>query len=196
MFLHTFAYETSIHMTLFEKQKLTEIVLYILNKTNGLDYYHVFKIIYFAELHHLAKYGFRMTNDDFCALPDGPVPTVLYDCVKSNGFGDKELQKMFNESVVRGNEDAFYMLTAKRVADMDYLSAADIESLDKSIAENAKLSYSELREKSHGSEWQRAYETSSGLKIMDIVGMAKDALASDDMIEYIQENLALEHALA
>ena len=31
-------------MTNFDKQKLTEIVLYILNKTKGLDYYHVFKV--------------------------------------------------------------------------------------------------------------------------------------------------------
>ena len=31
---------------------------------------------------------------------------------------------------------------------------------------------------------------------MDIVGMAKDAMASEDMIEYIKENLAVEAALA
>lgn len=31
---------------------------------------------------------------------------------------------------------------------------------------------------------------------MNIVGMAKDAMASDDMIGYIKENLAVEAALA
>ena len=31
---------------------------------------------------------------------------------------------------------------------------------------------------------------------MDIVGMAKDGMASEDMIEYIEENLAVEAALA
>ena len=31
---------------------------------------------------------------------------------------------------------------------------------------------------------------------MDIVGMAKDGMASEDMIEYIKENLAVEAALA
>lgn len=55
-------------MTSFDKQKLTEIVLYILNKTKGLDYYHVFKVIYFANIAHLARYGFRMTTDEFCAV--------------------------------------------------------------------------------------------------------------------------------
>ena len=31
---------------------------------------------------------------------------------------------------------------------------------------------------------------------MDIVGMAKEGMASEDMIEYINENLAVEAALA
>ena len=35
-----------------------------------------------------------------------------------------------------------------------------------------------------------------GRKVMDIVGMAKDAMASEDMIEYIKENLAIEAALS
>lgn len=40
----------AFEMTNFDKQKLTEILLYILNKTKGLDYYHVFKVIYFANI--------------------------------------------------------------------------------------------------------------------------------------------------
>ena len=184
-------------MTTFDKQKLTEIVLYILNKTNGLDYYHVFKVIYFAELEHLAKYGFRMTTDEFCALPDGPVPSILYDCVKDGCFCDKDLERMINESIVKGNDDAYFMLAAKREPDMDYLSKAEIEALDKSIEENALLPYGILREKSHGDEWRRAYyQKESGRKVMDTIGMAKDAMANEDMIEYIKENLALEAALS
>ena len=50
-------------------------------------------------------------------------------------------------------------------------------------------------QKSHGEEWSRAYNQ-QGRKVMDIVGMAKDGMASEDMIEYIKENLAVEAALA
>lgn len=183
-------------MTNFDKRKLTEMVLYILNKTNGLDYYHVFKIIYFANISHLAKCGLRITTDEFCALPDGPVPSVLYNCVKDDRFCDTELEKMINAVVIKGNDDAYYMMSAKREANLDYLSKSEIEELDKSIEENARLPYNELREKSHGNEWHRAFhDTSSGRKVMDIVGMAKDALATDDMIEYIKEELEIEEAL-
>lgn len=184
-------------MTKFDKQKLTEIVLYILNKTNGLDYYHLFKVIYFANISHLAKYGFRMTTDEFCALPDGPVPSILYDCVKPNARGDRELEYMIAESIEQGKFDAYFMLVAKRQANLDYLSKADIEELDKSIKENAYLPYGTLKEKSHGKEWDRAFHTTlQGRKIMDIVGMARDAMATDDMLEYIKENLAVETMLA
>ena len=182
-------------MTQFDKQKLTEVVLYILNKTKGLDYYHVFKIIYFANIAHLAKYGFPMVSDEFCALPDGPVPSELYDCIKGVTCCDRELRDMLEKNVSKGTDDAYYMLEAKRNADLDYLSKADIEELNNSSSENANLSYGDLRAKSHGKEWERAYQL-QGRKVMDIVGMAKDAMASDAMIEYIKENLAIEAALA
>lgn len=182
-------------MTHFDKQRLTEIVLYILNKTNGLDYYHVFKVIYFANIAHLAKYGFSMVSDDFCALPDGPVPSILYNCVKGEQYCDKELQSMLDESISKGTDDAYYMLEAKRGADEIYLSKSDIEVLDKSISENASLPYGDLRSKSHGEEWKRAY-AQQGRKVMDLIGMAKDGMASDDMIEYIKDNIAIEAALS
>lgn len=187
--------ESYLEMTHFDKQRLTEIVLYILNKTNGLDYYHVFKVIYFANIAHLARYGFSMVSDDFCALPDGPVPSILYNCVKGEQYYDKELQSMLDESISKGTEDAYYMLEAKRGANEIYLSKADIEVLDKSISENANLPYGDLRSKSHGEEWRRAY-AQQGRKVMDIVGMAKDGMASDDMIEYIKDNIAIEAALS
>ena len=92
-------------MTNFDKQKLTEIVLYILNKTKGLDYYHVFKVIYFANISYLAKYGFPMVSDEFCALPDGPVPSVLYNCIKGDPQCDKELQAMIDNCVSKGRRE-------------------------------------------------------------------------------------------
>lgn len=183
-------------MTRFDKQKLTEIVLYILNKVKGLDYYHVFKVIYFANVEHLVKYGCPMVSDEFHALKDGPVPSTLYDSIKRDKYGDKELEKMLDASISKGSDDAYYMLEAKRQANVDYLSKADIEVLDKSIMENASLPYGVLRNKSHGEEWRRAYTQSNGQKTMDVIGMAKDGMASDDMLEYIQENLMIEAALS
>ena len=184
-------------MTHFDKRKLTEVVLYILNKTDGLDYYHVFKIIYFANIAQLAKCGLRITTDVFCALPDGPAPSILYDSIKNGIYCDNELEQLINQNVVKGDDDAYYMWEAKRQADIDYLSKSEIEELDKSINDNALLSYKALRQKSHGPEWHRAYYSSNpGRKVMEVVGMAKDAHASDAMLEYIKEELEIERVLA
>lgn len=182
-------------MNSFEKRHLTEIVLYILNKTNGLDYYHVFKVLYFANLSMLAKWGMPMVQDTFCALPDGPVPSSLYDCIKVDYRRDGELSEMLSECVRFGTEDASYILVAKREANIDYISQAEQEELDKSIEENAKMPYGQLRAKSHGTEWERAYN-SSGRKEMDIIGMVRDVNNDEDLISYIKENLELDKALA
>lgn len=183
-------------MTSYDKQRLVEIVLYILNKTNGLDYYHLFKVIYFANLNHLAKYGFPMVKDEFYALPDGPVPTKLYDCVKKKrSYSDKELSSMLEGCVEKGNEDADYMMEAKRQPDMDYLSQADIEMLNLSIEENAHMPYTALKEKSHGKEWNRAFNGNNPKK-MTIIGMAQDSNASPEMIKYIIDNHQIENSLA
>lgn len=184
-------------MTEFDKQKLTEIVLYILNEANGLDYYHVFKVIYFANISLLAKYGVSLTSDEFCALPDGPVPSLLYNCIKKSSLGDKDLESILDKNIDKGDEDAYYMLTAKREADLNYLSKADKEELDKSISENAYLPYWELKRKSHGNEWKRAfYSDKQGRKIMNVIGMAKDGHATEPMLEYIKENLDIVFAMS
>lgn len=69
-------------MTKFEQQRIIEIVLYILNKTGGMDYYHLFKILYFANQRSLVDWGQLMIADKFCALPHGPVPTILYSTIQ------------------------------------------------------------------------------------------------------------------
>ena len=54
-----------------------------------------------------------------------------------------------------------------------------------------------LRTKSHGEEWKRAfYSNNPGRKIMDVIGMAKDASAPESVIDYIREELEIEKALA
>lgn len=59
-------------MNKYDWNKIIEVVLYILNKTGGIDYYHVFKILYFAEKEHLQKWGNSITSDENVALPYGP----------------------------------------------------------------------------------------------------------------------------
>jgi len=181
-------------MNAYDQKKLIQVVLYVLNQTGGVDYYHLFKILYFAERGHLAKWGHRITSDDFYALEYGPVPTCLYDAVKRKGLCDAKLADELEECVEFAGNDAPNVLLAKQPADADYLSKSEIEALDESIKENLPLSFGQLKSKSHDSAWSDAYR--HGSRVISPVKMAVAANADNVTVEYIKEQMELESALA
>lgn len=185
-------------MDAFEQKSLLEAVLYILKRTGGIGYYQVFKILYFAEKNHLAKWGSSMIPDRFCALENGPVPTFLYDALR--GHSRREcpgLLELLKEGVRNGGEDASYILTARRDPDTDYLSKSETVELDRSISENMPLSFTELRDKSHDRAWSEAYYSGRpGRKYMDPVLMAEAADADKSTIAYLKDSIELQSACA
>lgn len=183
------------NMILYDTQKLVEIVLYILHKTAGLDYYHIFKILYFAEMKHLAKWGTRMVSDDFCALKYGPVPTRLYNAVKELGYPRMGLAKELDNAVMFAGDDAPNVLLARRLYNGDFLSMSEIEALDSSIAENANLTFATLKSKSHDAAYDEADRRVNGTNIISPISMARVMRANDAMIDYIREQIEIDKAL-
>lgn len=179
-------------MKKFEQEKLIEVVLYILNATKGLDFYHVFKILYFAERDHLKLWGDRITDDDFIRMTYGPVPTHLYGAVENKKSFEPDLSLKFENAIKFAGEDAPNVLLAQRHADMDYLSESDIECLDRAIKENSDLTFDELFNKSHDS----AYLAASYLGIIKPADMARAAGANQTMIDFIEEQIQVDKALA
>lgn len=182
-------------MTDFDRKKLTELVLYILCKTGGVDFYHAFKILYFAEMKHLAKWGSGIVPDEFCALKYGPVPTNLYDAVKELGHPRMKLSKELAEVVVFAGEDAPNVLLPKRGANINFISKSEIDALDKSIEENESLTFGQLKRKSHDTAWEEANRRIYGTNIISPISMAKVMNADDAMLEYIKEQMQIESAL-
>ncbi|MDR0687603.1 MAG: SocA family protein [Prevotellaceae bacterium] len=180
-------------MNTYERQKLVEVVLYILNKTSGLDYYHLFKVMYFAEREHLASWGDRITADEFHALPHGPAPTLLYDTIKKKERSD-DFSRLLWGAVEFAGGDAPYVLLPKRAPDMRYISASEEGALDKSTEENAKRLFGELKAMSHDEAWKSASKRKP--KVILHLDMAKAADATDATVAYIQEQQAIDRALA
>ena len=182
-------------MNSFEQNRMKAMVLYILNVTGGIDFYHIFKILYFAEREHLAKWGHRMIPDDFCALDYGPVPSQLYNAIKVLDNPDTKLASQLHVSMTFAGADAPNVIIAKESADMEYISLSEKESLDKSIKENAALTFSQLKDKSHDIAWQEAFSIKRSAKL-SLVKMAEAAHADKATMEYIKEQLELEDILA
>lgn len=182
-------------MTNFDSKKLTELVLYVLGKTGGVDFYHAFKILYFAEMKHLAKWGSSIVPDEFCALKYGPVPTRLYDAVKELDNPRMILSEELSEVIQFAGEDAPNVLLPKRDANLKFLSQSETEALDESIEENKSLTFGQLMSKSHDEAWDEANRRANGTNIISPISMAKVLHANEAMLEYIEEQMQIELAL-
>lgn len=182
-------------MTSHDRKKLTELVLFILDKTGGVDFYHAFKILYFAEMKHLAKWGSGIVPDEFCALKYGPVPTQLYDAVKELNHPRMILSEELSEVIQFAGEDAPNVLLPKREANLKYLSKSEIEALEQSIEENESLTFGHLMRKSHDEAWEEANRRTNGTNVISPVSMARVLNADDAMLEYIEEQMQIESAL-
>lgn len=129
----------------FDLDKAIQVLLFITQRVN--DLYAALKVMYFADMDHIEKYGRLICGDHYIAMEHGPVPSGMYDIVK----------------FVRG--DRFYKVDAL-VKDMlrvdggrtivplvdpnkDYLSESDIECLEFAIKEYGNKSFSELKRLSH-----------------------------------------------
>jgi uncharacterized phage-associated protein len=174
--------------------KLKSAFLYILNKQRYIDQFHAFKILYFADREHLAKYGRRIIHDTFYAMENGPVPSNLYDTVKFKN-GHLEKPQFYNavafkpilDSFETGSGDTYYYLSAKELPDLDELSKSDMECLDLSFSKYKDLDMGELSDVSHDTAWSKAWIKRQNCSI-DYLDMAEAGGASEDLIEYIRES--------
>ncbi len=159
------------------------ILLYIAKKAEGIDYYTLFKVLYFAEQLHLSTYGDCILDDEFHALPYGPVPTAMYDDIKQlKNLSERGIQGALSNFFAIEEETKISVLVQP---DMDMLSESVIECIDESIEKNAHLGFTALKRKSHGPAWEAFH----GKGVIPRQEIAKEVGASAEMLNYIQFTL-------
>lgn len=114
-----------------DQRRLVEKVLYVLSKAGGLDYYHLFKVLYLADCGYKQAYSRKLVEDNFCALRYGLVPSALYNAIKARGKETLLSQALWE--VVEAEEDDKYTLYPRREADMNYIDELEVSTLDKYI---------------------------------------------------------------
>lgn len=174
-----------------ESQEIVEVVLYILNATGALDYYRIFKVLYFAERSYLAEWGRKFTADTYYALPAGPVPSRLYDAIKLNENEPILQNKLFGDRAVSFDDGVTCVLVPLRPADMNWIAPAAIGALDNAIKKYSNATFSELKAISHDT----AYDSTTPNAPIDNIDIARAGGASEGMIEYAREMTAIEEAL-
>ena len=120
--------------------KIKAVVLYILKAfPEGVDYIHLFKVMYFAQQNQLKEYGLPIIYDTFVARKHGPVPTLTYKVLRGvkgkAEISSPELKDFADSLKIELSQDGHQLILASKqaVCDMDELSVADVKMLDKWI---------------------------------------------------------------
>ena len=108
----------------FNVEKTLNAVLYISERLKRSDFHKIFKILYFSDREHLMEYGRAITGDTYIAMEYGPVPSNLYDILKSvrgdSYFKDdgrfSQYFSVENGKIIKPNKNA----------DLDELSISDL----------------------------------------------------------------------
>lgn len=168
----------------FDERKAVEAILYIAARVGDPGFHRISKLLYFADKKHLARYGSVIAGDDYVAMRLGPVPSNAYNLMKAvkgvelctNG---EEAAKAF--AVV---DD--FMVRPLREANLDFLSEADIESLDAAIRDYGSLSFNKLTDLSHDAAWKAADQNDR----MDIEDIARASDDSETVVSFVRDRRA------
>lgn len=185
--------------------KIKAVVSYILQQIpDGLDYIHLFKMMYFAQQEHLVIYGSPIIDDSFVARKHGPVPTFTYLILKGKeGKATLDSPELYNfaQSIALcyDNGHQIVKLAEGSAYDRDELSNSNIKILDKWIQKCKDINAFDLSDLSHDKAWQKAKRqadrTGEDAKI-SLYDMAKAGGASKDMLEVIKERQINRNALS
>jgi uncharacterized phage-associated protein len=176
----------------FNQEKAIESIKVVLSNLNGECGFHkLFKILYFAEQKHLAKYGRPIFSDTYVAMKNGPVPSSVYDILKivkgESRYAMPELIDFFGKFF--SIRDHHHVHIEDKSIDLDLFSESEIECLVESINENRFLGFQTLSDKSHDFAWKNA-EPNEKILVLD---MAKAGGANDELLKFIAINIENEN---
>lgn len=129
----------------FDENKGREALAHIASKWPQVTVYFASKALFFAEKAHLNRHGRPIVADTFIAMPIGPVPSTLYDLLKSE-FGLAGDPEAFEAAI----DTKYYpRLAPKRQPEPGVLSESDVECLDEAIEFCRRRGFGHLSQLTH-----------------------------------------------
>jgi uncharacterized phage-associated protein len=152
--------------------KALEVILYLASKQGKLDFYRIVKIVFYADKHHLSKYGRPIVGGAYIAMPHGPVPDVVYSILK----GDEIEYQFFLEYGGLNNDPMpfevrdRYWVYPTRAPNTKLLSDSDMEALDLAYVAHSTKSFRELEHLTHAEDaYVSAVEQGRNLDYRDMI---------------------------
>jgi len=175
----------------FDIDKMKAVLLYVTKKAESVsksDLLTVFKVLYFADQKHLAKYGRPIIDDHYIAMKHGPVPSIIYDwfkVIRGDGFRVPAFENIYHCFELKDGKT----IVSKTEPDLGEISKSELDCLNASFEENHHLDFTTLSDKSHDAAWNNANTND----MMDILDIAKAGGATDEMIKFIETHLDRKH---
>lgn len=141
------------------EQKCIEGIQFLASEQPGITQYYIGKVFFFADLKHLLDWGRPISGDRYVAMEHGPVPSYIYDLIKSKSGEPDEIEDELSrriKKVTDGNKIRLYQL--QNAPTVSHLSRSDQEYLLDSLEEYGKMSFVRIKLKSHDDKaWADAW---------------------------------------
>lgn len=147
----------------FKYDKALNALLYVTKEVHNL--YNVVKVFYFADKLHLSKYGRFIFGETYIAMKKGPVPSKIYDMIKTVRDDRLDFQSSRLKRSIKVENDDVYAIAEP---DVEYLSKSDLECLDQAIAKYGFADHRVIYNESHDSAY-KSTDLNSEIEIGKII---------------------------
>jgi uncharacterized phage-associated protein len=115
----------------FDCIKITQALNFFAIKSGGsINKMKALKLLYFSDRYHLRKYGRLISNDDYIAMKNGPVPSVAKDIaeLKNDFLCDEKALEYSSHYIEPDNKKLNF--ASKEAVDASVFSKSDIEAMN------------------------------------------------------------------
>ncbi|NEI75525.1 DUF4065 domain-containing protein [Rhizobium leguminosarum] len=172
--------------------RILEAVTFLVGEADRLrkqaSQYDIVKSIFLADRRHLNEYGRPITFDRYFAMEHGPVPSNVYDLLKSD-----PVARQLPWTKIQTGPKTYSYKDAQREFDESVLAESDCEALAESFVTVKSLGFQQIRKLTHEDPaYVDAWEDDSDKKSFDIsYVMLFDVPALDKAqeLKFISEHL-------
>lgn len=173
------------HIFKFDKNTAIEAVLYLSAEVDQPTLHKIFKLMYFADKHHLQEYGRLIFGDRYIAMRHGPVPSSMYDLAKIARGEKIDTIGFANEFIDAVTIDNGYNIKSLRSANTDMFSQSEIDSMNYAIQKYGNKSFAQLTDISHDASWEAADEND----LIDINALTIGLKDREALLEHLNNPL-------
>jgi uncharacterized phage-associated protein len=147
---------------MFRAEEGTELAAHVLKWAGGrMDVIHLVKMIYWVDRESMHCHGHSISSDSFVSMPNGPVPTNIYDLINWRHAPNENTTWSIFIAERNGNE-----VGLKRDPERKYLSEAQLALARKVFDEKISLPMWELVDKTHElPEWEDPREKGGAMSL-------------------------------